>query len=192
MEQRDLQKVPESEGKETTVVNKLILAMRESGFVKRCHTCRTIGEYTNAEHQWQCLVLLSKLHPDPSKELIWAVAFHDVAERYLGDMPASVGWFDPALKRQQNLAEQDASYVLGLGFDLKPEDDWWLKSLDRLELLLWAEDQKALGNKHVNNLNTVVREWFRKEWQNIPQPVQNFISTYEWTRTSDIELPSAS
>lgn len=171
-------------------LNFLIAATREAGFVKRCHNSRTLGsEYNIAEHSWQVLALLYRLHPEPSRNLIWALAFHDCAERYLGDQPASVGWFNGGLRAAQQKAEDEVLTRLGVGFDLSPEEEAWLKALDRLELLMWTEDQLAFGNHHVSNINRTVREWFRDVWREIPKPVQDFISTYEWRRTSETELP---
>jgi len=170
--------------------NKKIIALRESGFVKRGHNCRIVGsEYNNAEHQWQCLALLYKLHPDPSRNLIWALTFHDVAERYFGDMPASVNWLRPELKKAQTQAERTANEALEVTFETSTIEEQWVHAIDRLELLLWVEDQLAFGNQHIANLATTVRQWFRDSWDQIPKPVQDFFSTYEWQRTSEIELP---
>lgn len=172
-----------------TPLHTKILATREAGYVKRGHNCRFLGEYNIAEHSWQALALLFRLHPAPSQRLIWGIAFHDVAERYFGDQPASVGWLAPELRAAQKVAEAEAARRLGIQFDLDEDEERWLLAIDRLELLMWTEDQAALGNRHVSNVDRTVREWFRDTWDRIPKPVQDYLSTYEWHRTSETELP---
>ena len=157
-------------------------ALREAGHVRRCHTLPHHGYYDVAQHSWQALALLLHLHPDPSRNLIWALAFHDAAERFFGDQPAQAGWSDPELRKLQKAAEARAQTALGLQFDLAPEEVLWLEALDKLELLLWCGDQEALGNRHVKNCADLLRQWTHEHWAELPKPVQDFISVYTWKR----------
>jgi 5'-deoxynucleotidase YfbR-like HD superfamily hydrolase len=162
-----------------------IRSLREAGHVRRCHTLPHHGSYDVAQHSWQAVALLFHLHPDPTRDLIWALLFHDAAERFYGDQPAQAGWADPELRKRQKEAEAKALTTMGLAFELNPSDKQWLEALDKLELLLWCDDQEALGNRHVKNCADLLRNWFRAEWDDLPKPVQNFFSTFQWERGNE-------
>lgn len=165
-------------------INK-IRSLREAGHVRRCHTLPHHGHYDVAQHSWQAISLLYHLHPDPSRNLIWALLFHDAAERFFGDQPAQAGWSDAELRKRQKEAEARALEKLGVNFTLTPEETNWLEALDKLELLLWCDDQEALGNRHVKNCADLLRKWNREHWGELPKPVQDFISTFTWERGNE-------
>lgn len=172
----------------TLSIQDLARTFREAGNVARCHTLPHHGNYSVASHSWHALALLFLLHPQPSHALIWSLAFHDVAERFFGDQPTQAGWANPALREAQKEAEATALRKLGATFPLTADDEQWLSCLDKLELLLWCEDQMALGNKHVENCAGLVRGWFRTHWEKVPAPIASFISTFIWRRGSE-QLP---
>lgn len=66
-----------------------VVNLYRSGAVRRYHTNVALGPLgqTNADHQGRCVQLLLALHPAPSVALIRAVAFHDVGEMFVGDLP---------------------------------------------------------------------------------------------------------
>ncbi len=165
-----------------------VRAIREAGHVRRCHTLPHVGHYDVANHSWQALALLHALHPNPSRELIWALAFHDVAERFTGDVPAPAKWGSPELVTALRELEFRIDRALGIRFELTEEDSRWLDAIDRLELLLWAEDQLAMGNKNAEQCGNLIRLWFRKRWESLPLPVAQFISGYTWSRSNE-QLP---
>lgn len=126
-----------------------ILAAREGGRVKRGHALPFVGSYDNAQHTYGALSLLLLLHPNPSLALIRALCWHDVAERWFGDLPATAKEGNPDLREVYEAIESHALGVLGLSQTLLPEEQQWLKSIDTLELLLWCREELAMGNRNV-------------------------------------------
>lgn len=100
--------------------------------------------------------MLLLLHPDPSPELVRAVIFHDVAERWTGDMPAPMKWWiNPRAGTMVAETEAEILIELDLARRLSLEDTKWLKALDILELFLFAKDELNLGNHHMQELHNV-------------------------------------
>ena len=165
-----------------------VRAIREAGHVRRCHTLPHVGHYDVANHSWQALALLHALHPNPSTNLIWALAFHDVAERFTGDIPAPAKWGSPELVAVLRELELRIDVALNTVFHLTADEVLWLNAIDRLELLLWAEDQMAMGNRNAEQCGNLIRIWFRKNWDALPNPVAQFISGYTWSRSNE-QLP---
>lgn len=161
-----------------------IQALREAGQVRRCHTLPHHGCYDVAQHSWNALGLLFYLHPSPSRALIFALLFHDAAERFCGDQPAQVGWARPELRKMQKAFEASVLQKMGLDFPLDPDELLWLDALDKLELLLWCHDQEALGNRNVENCRKLLLNWFRENM--IPGPIHDFIHTYQWERCNEL------
>lgn len=126
-----------------------LAATREGGAVRRCHIVPHHGQYNVAQHTYGAVSLLLLLHPEPSVDLIKAVQWHDVGERWLGDMPAPAKWENPALGEVYEAAEEEILDRLGLMPDLTEEDRRWLKAVDTLELWLWCREEEALGNERV-------------------------------------------
>lgn len=158
----------------------LAVSLREAGNVKRCHTLPIQGEYTVATHSYHAVNLLLVLHPLPSIELIKAVLWHDVAERWLGDTPAPAKWLDEKLKNIIESHEHEMLCKLGLSTLLSPNDEVWLKNIDGLEFLMFCEDQRAMGNRHtVNALNGITGHLLNTV--HIPE-IRSFLARYTWTR----------
>lgn len=130
------------------------------------------------------LLLLEVLHPDPPVSLYRAIMFHDLHERYSGDLPGFTKRMCPALR------DEAASFELQIGVRMgipaaHPDDLAWVKALDRIELLLWCEDQKAFGNRHCSVTERDIRNWISINWDKIPGPCQDFLKHYQWKRTGD-------
>lgn len=126
-----------------------LTATREAGTVRRCHIVPHHGQYNIAQHSYGAVSLLLLLHPAPSVDLIKAVQWHDVGERWLGDMPAPAKWENPELGRIYEAAEERVLRALDLLPDLPEPDLQWLKAVDTLELWLWCREEEALGNSRV-------------------------------------------
>lgn len=135
-----------------------VLATREAGTVRRCHTVPHHGQYNLAQHSYGAVSLLLLLHPEPSLNLIKAVQWHDVGERWLGDMPAPAKWDNPDLGRVYEEAEQKLLERLGLAQKLTDEELNWLKAVDTLELWLWCREEEALGNEAVSAMRRACEE----------------------------------
>ena len=158
-------------------------ALREAGHVERCHTLAHHGSYSVAAHSWQALVLLRELHPRPSPELVWAVALHDVAERYLGDLPSPTKASSEGLAGAYELAEERTLQAMGVDLEINQEEFRWLQAIDKLELYLWCQDQQALGNQHVQNAVKFLTRWFNDNRAQIPEQVTHFLDSFKWSRT---------
>lgn len=134
-----------------------IRALREGGHVKRCHALvhNDVG-YTDGKHSYDALSLLLMLHPDPQMHLVKWVLWHDAAERWVGDLPASIKEKDRRLRAAYVAAEEEAMAthlpsVLEAWTQLSDSDRAWAAGVDMVEFYLWCEDQHALGNRHVEN-----------------------------------------
>lgn len=115
--------------------------MREllrAGDVSRYHTIG-VNMQTVGHHSWGVAMLISKLHPNPSVNLLKAALWHDMAERVTGDLPAPVKWNNPQIAKA--LEELEAQYMVqnGLTCPLTLEEVQWLKFCDMLECYFYAE-----------------------------------------------------
>lgn len=144
---------------------------RESGNVRRCHTKTIIGEYSVAHHSWHMLGLLRFLHPNPTKELIWAIAFHDCAERIVGDISYI---FKKRLNGVIDNFEESILRYLDLSTFLSREDESWLKGLDILELALFCRDQFSLGNTRLKDIEQNIESIFMNNKDKFPEKVISF------------------
>lgn len=123
-----------------------ILAVRAGGNVRRFHIEPTLGEQTNATHQWHAALLLLALHPHPSPALLRAVLVHDVHEGVLGDVPAPCKRGYPSINAALVTAQQDVDRQLSLTEELTRDEQDWLHTVDYLEAAFFALEQRQLGN----------------------------------------------
>lgn len=133
-------------------MNKTIVqvkATRESGQVERFHALPNIPKYNVAEHCYGVVSLLLLLHPNPSLNLIRACQFHDLPERWLGDLPATAKWDYPELALAYGYAERDVFNALEMSdmIALDGEELIWVQVLDVLELFQWCGELLEAGNK---------------------------------------------
>jgi 5'-deoxynucleotidase YfbR-like HD superfamily hydrolase len=161
----------------------LVTMLREASRVERAHTLPHHGSYTNGQHQYDAVMLLFSLHPNPSMNLVKAVLTHDVGERWCGDIPAPAKWSDGEYaKRSQQL---EARCLKSLGYDiiLTEEERMWLKAVDSIELLLWAKDQIAMGNMNATVVvGNLVKHFLTTK---LPKAAKEFVANHKWSRTSD-------
>lgn len=131
----------------TTLLHNIVQS-RAGGAVQRCHGIRHQGSYSNAEHQWGVTALLYYLYPDDYARLSAAALFHDVAEAWVGDIPAPTLRHVPGLRPQIMALEGKVAASIGAPREdaLTEEDHAKIKACDRLELLLWCKEQAAMGN----------------------------------------------
>ena len=166
-------------------VQKLVTVLREASRVKRCHTLPIHGEYTVGQHSFDMLMLLLALWPGCRKELMVAVISHDIPERWTGDMPAPTKWsLGGDLIKKLDQIDERILETLQMNQALDANETAWLHALDRVELLLWAKEQLAMGNQNVAPMIGVLLQRFR---DNPPPPIiQRFLEEHSWTRTSDL------
>lgn len=161
-----------------------VKALWESGGVRRFHATPILQHYDIAQHCWRMGVLLDVLHPGPSQELRRAVMFHDSAERWTGDVPATAKWWVvPGISSWFAQAERRILTELGVNVDLTNEEYAWLKALDLLELYLFCLDEQDLGNTNVENVERVCYRELGNEW--VPLEVRTWMKTMVWERTDD-------
>jgi 5'-deoxynucleotidase len=111
-------------------------AVYAAGDVQRWHANPAMARegQTNADHQGRCVQLLLLLHPGPSVALIKAAAFHDLGERWVGDMPRPLKAAHPDLAQAHAAVEAEAiAQVKGALPDLTDDECRWLKLVDQLE-----------------------------------------------------------
>lgn len=173
---------------ETDGLVEAVLRLREAGKVERCHTLPISGRhgYTVGQHCYDMLSLLVALHPDPRGALFKAVMYHDAHERWTGDIPGALKYLSKDLAHTMD--EQKAKIDELLGFDvhmefLTVEEKKWLKALDRIEFLLWCEDQVHLGNDHVRGRLEAVQDQLKET--PMPPECATFLERFKWRRTHD-------
>lgn len=119
-----------------------IKAVREAGEVRRCHAMPHQSPYTIASHCYGAVSLLLLLHPNPSVSLIKALMWHDVAERWLGDLPSP----GKAMSDQLGAIYDHLEVFILQKLDMFPEltggEQLWLKAMDLADLFLWANTEQ--------------------------------------------------
>ena len=127
-----------------------IRAVREAGMVERCHTVPHVRPYDVARHTWGVCCLLRLLWPNESHLVDFAL-FHDVPERWTGDVPSTVLARHRTVRDCLNEMDLSISRRLKLPSEhnLDTPDLAKLKAADRLELWLWTYEEEALGNRMV-------------------------------------------
>lgn len=139
--------------------NYQIKRTREAADVKRFHTFPSIREQTVGQHSFNMLTMLFQFVKEPSLNLIKAITYHDFAERWVGDIPATAKWGN---EEWGNLTESiEESVRLKLGFisgELTEDEKNIVSFLDTLELFYWALEEAELGNKNGYFLAKKVRK----------------------------------
>jgi 5'-deoxynucleotidase YfbR-like HD superfamily hydrolase len=164
----------------------LVTKLREGSAVERAHTLPHHGSYSVGKHSYDATMLLFALHPSPTMELVKAVMSHDLGERWCGDVPAPTKWSDGELAKRLGSLEKRCLAHLGYDISLTAEDVQWLNAVDKLELLLWAKEQIALGNQNAGCVVGNLLAWFKASIKQMPLPVREFIANHKWSRTPDV------
>lgn len=110
----------------------LALKLR-GGAVKRYHTEPIDIRQDVAQHTWRMMVILQHIWPDASRELLLAAMRHDMAEVFVGDLPAPL----KRLGLCETLKGVEAEYeqYIGIYSELSDLDHCRLKIADYLELI---------------------------------------------------------
>ena len=123
----------------------------QTGLTQRWHTVPGM-EQNVAAHSWGVATIILTLNPCPSIQLIKAALFHDCAEKYTGDVPATTKWLNPLLKEMLEEIEQRWERELGITTVLSEYEKLWLKAADMLELVLFCEHCERLGNTYATEI----------------------------------------
>lgn len=161
-------------------------ALREGGHTQRLHTVPVHLDASVAKHSCNMAILLNLMWPDAPKHLIIACLLHDHSERWVGDTPAPAKYsIEPELGHLLHRAEAKVEAVLGImQMELTPHEQSWLKAMDILEFVMHCEDERAMGNRHIETSLRNARAILTGDW--VPTPVRLFLERYEWSRTSDL------
>lgn len=165
-------------------LHRRVMAVMEAAEVRRCHTKPTVLPYTVGQHTYGAVALLMLLYPggQPTSRLVRAVLWHDVAERWVGDIPAMIKYRKPALKQYADAAEADVLVGFGLQITEQLSDDEkrWLNGVDLLEFFLWAQREVHTCNnfRYVRDLRRV-RLLFENRAADFPPEVVKFALDYE-------------
>ena len=155
--------------------------MRAASRVERCHTTPHYGSYTVGQHSYDMANLLLILHPDPSVKLLKAALWHDLHERWTGDVPTTTKQADPEIRRRLQVLEMRCNVHLGIAAVLTPDEHRWLKAVDRIDLWLWAEEQFQMGNREALTIKYDVETSFG----DMPDECKKFVEEYKWEVRSD-------
>lgn len=160
-------------------------ALLEAGRVTRFHTTPHHTPYSIASHSWGMAALLFHLYPGiAGYGLTWAVLFHDVPERWLGDNPAPAKWWIAnGLTDSLANAEYKINSGLGLLFHLKESDKNWLRALDILELYLYCQTELNLGNTLVDQCSARCFAKLHEAW--VPSEVVQYLDQGEFDHSTD-------
>ena len=164
-------------------MNTLVSRMREASVVERAHTIRHIGSYTNGQHSFDMMTLAWILMPVVTRNVMLAIMFHDLPERWTGDMPSTAKESDGEFGKRMAQIEARIESRMGWKVELHPDERVWVKALDKLELLLWSHDQLHMGNENALAIISRLAGWFQVN--PVPHPVVDFLEQYSWMRTSD-------
>lgn len=160
-------------------VDEVVALTREAGRVERSHTTFHLGSDPNGLHSYNVANLILLLHPDPSIDLLRAALWHDVPERFTGDMPSTFKRQCPEVRAAMKAAEAQIEHHYGLDIPLCDAEKAWLKAADKLEFYLWAEEQAAMGNAYIAPKRDQARaELLSAEC--IPPAVREFVQDYHF------------
>ncbi len=157
----------------------------KGGNVKRYHTETLIGHQKVSEHSWGVAVIIDRLWPNASKTLILAAIYHDIAEGEFGDIPSPT---KRALDSEV-LDEWEGRFHKETNtehmYALEPIEQAQLKIADYLELVLFCQHQRRIGNSFLNNCEAKTTGYIKEVLSNHIYPDVAIIKTmapggYDW------------
>ena len=133
-------------------VAQTIIDIRAGGRVDRLHTMHKTRPYSVAEHSWNIWMLIHQLDPSVlDMGLTQHIMFHDVAEHWVGDLPAPMKWYRPVLNHECELVEIEIIHKLEnlCTNDLTKYQLELFKFCDMMELLLFCREEEWRGNREL-------------------------------------------
>lgn len=124
---------------------------------RRWHTYDGVTQNL-ADHSYGILLLILRLHPNPSIDLLRAAAYHDLSEGVSGDIPADFKWQNPEVAKTLRQANTDIEIKWKIRVPLTIEDQLWLKVCDLLEALMFCDHQIKLGNSYFEEPRGRIKE----------------------------------
>lgn len=129
-----------------------------SGQVARYHCNPEMSRFrqTNADHQWGVAIVIWELHPNPSRNLLYAAMTHDGGEMRAGDISYPVKQANPEHAANHAALEMRERRKLGFhDIKLTEEEGKYLHLADRLESFLYMRlhgEERQWSSKHVRGL----------------------------------------
>lgn len=145
-----------------------------AAYVRRFHTLREQQEsQTIGEHSFGVALIICKLHPNPSVELVKAALYHDLAESELGDVPSPAKWRFKNFETAFLEAEAVINKEFGINVELTPAELLWLACADLLELYIYSEYRRKLvgADEMWKLINGRVFSWFLARWDQLPTEI---------------------
>ncbi len=133
-----------------------------AGFVKRHHTNPSPMQQNVGHHTWGAMMILDYIYPAARKEVLVAMMRHDVAERWVSDVPAYVKWGIPGIAAAIKDAEERTENLLHYDNELTETEWWGVKVADMLELYLFCSHCINAGDQYFIGVRRNVEEWFYK------------------------------
>lgn len=127
--------------------------MLEASNVKRYHTFSIIGGQNIGHHSHRVAIILWFLTDGmASGNLIKAALFHDLSEIETGDTPATAKWSYPSIATSLKTVESMFDTHYQIDVELTAREQFLLKVADILELMIFAVEQRRLGNLNAKRL----------------------------------------
>lgn len=149
----------------------LLSSLRHGGQVMRYHTWETLTQQRVSAHSWGVAVIMWVLDPGVSKEAILAGLMHDVAEGFVGDVPATVKWRSEKLRQALHEEEEHINSALGINFEatLDLSEHMLLKVADILDLMFYAYEERRMGNQSMDDVIQNGYNWIYSQTAAIPK-----------------------
>lgn len=113
-----------------------------TGQTVRYHTNPVMSRLhqTDADHSWGVAMIILKLHPNPSRNLVAQAIVHDSGEKWAGDLSYPFKRMYPEIGHSHADAEKQLALDHKIPqYELTPEEQTWLRLADRLECHYFAE-----------------------------------------------------
>lgn len=126
-----------------------------TGQTVRYHTDPVMARLhqTDADHSWGVAMIILKLHPNPSRNLLAQAIAHDCGEKWAGDLSHPFKRVFPEIRGLHATAEEELAHRHGIpNFKLTPEEQEWLWFADRLEALLYSDIFHPWVNKRLDRV----------------------------------------
>ena len=131
----------------------MIKEMRNGTAVKRFHTTTRIREETVGHHSCNVALLILRLEPECSKQLLELALKHDLIEQYTGDLPAPFKWTFPRMSELLTACEDVTAHRTGLELPIVSSDELsLLKTADTLDCMFSCLEEMRMGNQYAREL----------------------------------------
>jgi 5'-deoxynucleotidase YfbR-like HD superfamily hydrolase len=124
-----------------------IKTILDSGDVQRYHAMVCVkNKQTNSQHQWRASMILGFIYNKPiSYQMLMACMLHDFYEIFTGDIPSTVKWEHPEIKKIVDEIEDDLAIAHEMYVPTQEEKDA-IKIADCLEMITFLAENVSIVN----------------------------------------------